>query len=218
MTRRAGIAVGATALFAMTLLALPRNPGLAAAAQIAPDSAYAVAVLAGVRGASPLACEMLMRSVGTGWWGSFTRHPDARPEFAEHIRWMANHRSDPGSVEPLRRGLEDPDPCVRRVAARLLGRNRHPAAGAALLEALRSGDAETRRVSAIGLGVAELRTATDPLIAALGDGVPPVRSAAAWALGEIEDPRAAPHLIALLERDPDAGVRRAAAWALGAMH
>lgn len=218
MTLRAGVTVGATALLALTTFALARNPSLAAATRAIPDSAYAVDVLEAVAGASPLACEMLMRSVGTGWWGDLTRHPDARPEFAEHIRWMADHRSDGGSVRPLRRGLEDPDPCVRRVAARLLGRNRHPAAGAALLEALRSADAETRRMAAIGLGFAELRDAADPLIDALGDRAPPVRSAAAWALGEVDDPRATPHLIALLERDPDAGVRRAAAWALGEMH
>lgn len=218
MATRTGIAGVTALLIAVTALALPRQRGLAAAAQGVSDSTYATDVLAAVRGATPLACEMLLRSVGTGWWGSFARQPDTRTEFRERLRWMANHTSDPSSVVPLRRGLEDPDPCVRRVAARVLGRNRHPSAGAALLDALRSTNAETRRLGALGLGHAERRDAADPLIDALRDGAPPVRAAAAWALGEVEDPRATPHLVALLERDTVPAVRRAAAWALGSLH
>jgi HEAT repeat protein len=74
---------------------------------------------------------------------------------------------------------------VQRMAARLLGRTRVPAARARLVEALRDRDARVRVLGAVGLGYSDDKTAIPLLVQALKDGDPKVRAAAAWALGAI---------------------------------
>jgi hypothetical protein len=181
-----------------------------------PDSVIAGRFLAGIRGTRPLACEMVIRSLGVGWgWRSLHAVPDAASEQLDLLRWSTRRPSDPGVVPALRAGLEDSDPCVRRVAARLLGRTRLSNAVQALLDALASADPGTRQLAAVGLGYAEDRSTVDPLLRTLRAEEPSVRAAAAWALGEIEDTRAVTPLTRLLRDDPDPGVRRAAALALG---
>ncbi|UCC49007.1 MAG: HEAT repeat domain-containing protein, partial [Gemmatimonadota bacterium] len=195
------------------------SPAVAVSAQMAePDSLFAVRFLAGVRSASPLACDMIVRSLSTGWgWSRLNRDPDAVRDRQDVLRWATGRRSDPSVIPPLRAGLEDSDACVRRVSARLLGRTRHPGAVEALLDALASPNVRTRQLAAVGLGYAEDRSAVDPLLRGLRDDAVSVRAAAAWALGEIEDGRAVAPLARLLRDDPDPGVRRAAALALGSM-
>ena len=212
--------VGAAALVAVLGGALWHlSPAVAVSAQTAePDSLFAVRFLAGVRGASPLACDMIVRSLGSGWgWWGLNRAPDAVPDHEDVLRWATHPSSDPSVIAPLRAGLEDSDACVRRTSARLLGRTRHPRAVEVLLEALASRSARTRQLAAVGLGYAEDGSAVDPLLRSLVDDVTSVRVAAAWALGEIEDARAVGPLTRLLRGDPDPGVRRAAALALGSM-
>lgn len=185
--------------------------------QATSDSSLAVRFLAGARGSSPLACELMMRSLGVGFgWGGFTEEPGPDAAVRELIRWAVDRRENPAAVPPLRSALRDSDPCVSRVAARLLGETRHPDAMEALTEALGDRDARIRRLGAIGLGHSDGRTpAATVLIRALGDGDGRVRAAAAWALGSIEEERGIPELIGLLRDDPEARVRRAAASALG---
>jgi len=212
--------VGAAALVAVVGGALWHlSPAGAVSAQTAePDSLFAVRFLAGVRGASPVACDMVVRSLGSGWgWWGLDRAPDAVRAHQDVLRWATHPSSDPSVVAPLRAGLEDADACVRRVSARLLGRTRHPRAVEALLAALASRSATTRQLAAVGLGYAEDTSAVDPLLGALRDDAASVRVAAAWALGEIEDARAVGPLTRLLRGDPDPVVRRAAALALGSM-
>lgn len=218
MRRRNGLIGGATlAALAAGALVLPRHGGLEAVQRTTPDSLYAMQAMDAARGVSPRACDMMMRWLGSGWWGSLNRQPDMHQEFLDQARWMAEPSSDGAAVGPLARGLQGSDVCVRRVAARLLGHIRHPTAAEALLAALGSADAATRAAAAVGLGYAKQRRTVPRLVAALEDPAPAVRAAAAWALGEIDDPQATPHLIQLLQRDRDPAVRRAAAWALGAM-
>ena len=162
---------------------------------------------------------MAIRSLGIGWgWRGSQHAPDARVEQQELIRWATGRPKQGGAVPALAAGLADADPCVRRMAARLLGRMRTPESTRALLDALSSPDPATRRLGAIGLGYAEDRTTVDPLLQALDDGDAGVRATAAWALGEVEDPRALPALTRLLARDPDPDVRRAAAVAIGDLY
>ena len=183
------------------------------------DSVLATRFLAGLRGATPLTCEMAIRSLGIGWgWRVQQRVPDAQVDQQELIRWATSGSRDPSAVPPLAAGLVDDDPCVRRMAARLLGRMRNPQANDALLSALSAPDAALRSLAAIGLGYAEDRASVDPLMATLGDAVPSVRATAAWALGEIEDERALPALAQLLARDSAPEVRRAAAIAIGNLY
>jgi hypothetical protein len=219
MTRRTGvISIPALSLLATGAVGIGATDDLSAQPRTSRDSVYAVQALDDVRGLSPLACDMVVRSLGMGWWGGYDRQPDTNPQHLELQRWMTGPSSDPTAVAPLANALSDTDPCVRRVAARLLGNNRHPSAVQTLLRALSSSAAQTRTAAAIGLGVAGQRNTVPRLIAALGeDAAPSVRASAAWALGEIDDPRATPILIRVLEHDTDPAVRQAAAWALGEM-
>jgi hypothetical protein len=183
------------------------------------DAIRADQILDAVRGTSPVACEMIVRTLGFGWgWGRMHYEPDAMREHRELARWASGALDDPSAVAPLRAALDDPDACVQRVAARLLGRTDHPRAVASLLDALASPNARTRQLAAVGLGYAEAPESVDPLLRALRDDMPSVRAAAAWALGEVEDRRAIPQLARLLTDDTEPGVRRAAALALGTMY
>jgi hypothetical protein len=219
MTRQTGvISVAAFGLLATAAIAFSATGDLDAQQRTSQDSTYAVQALGAVRGLSPLACDMVVRSLGRGWWGEHDRQPDTNPQYLELQRWMTGPSSDPAAVTPLTNALSDTDQCVRRVGARLLGNNRHPSAVETLLRALSSSGAQTRTAAALGLGVARQRNTVPRLIAALReDATPSVRAAAAWALGEIDDPRATPILIQVLENDRYPAVRRAAAWALGEM-
>jgi len=219
MTRQTGvISIAAFGLLATGAIALGATDNTGGQQRTSQDSTYAVQALDAVRGLSPLACDMVVRSLGQGWWGEHDRQPDTNPQHIELQRWMTGPSSDPAAVTPLANALSDTDPCVRRVGARLLGHNRHPSAVEALLRALASSAGQSRTAAAIGLGVARQRNTVPRLIAALReDETPSVRAAAAWALGEIDDPRATPVLIQALERDSYPAVRQAAAWALGEM-
>jgi len=218
MTRQTGvISLAALGVLCTAAIALSATDDLNAQQGRPPDSTYAVQALAAVRGLSTLACDMVVRSISMGWWGD-SRLPDTDPENLELQRWMTGPTSDPAAVTPLANALSHTDPCVRRVGARLLGKNRHPSAAEALLRALSSAEAQTRTAAAIGLGVAQQRNTVPRLIAVLGeDATPSARAAAAWALGQIDDPQATPILIRVLEHDADPAVREAAAWALGEM-
>ena len=174
-------------------------------------------LLASVRGASPLYCELATRLVdGRVWWsssgGSLIEVDSAA---AELIRWVHRKHADVRVVAQLAAGLRDEDRCVRRIAGALLGRVDVPSAFTALTEALDHSNEGTRSAAAIGLGLADQDAAIQPLIRKLRDPSADVRRSSAWALGAIEHRSALVPLIELLERDTDARVRQAAAWAIG---
>ena len=82
----------------------------------------------GMRGATPLQCELALQGMN-GWWNNGPE--PGRDAVAWTVISYAAHRDiEPVSVAPLSVSLQDPDPCVRRVAARLLGRSGLPAARA----------------------------------------------------------------------------------------
>ena len=183
------------------------------------DSVSLARLIAEMRNATPLHCELAVRSAdGRTWWsgsGTGAGGPlEVDSSASALIRWMhAEH--DPRLVPRLASALRDSNACVRRIAGSMLGRVRAPAARAALLQALDDQEAGTRSSAAIGLGIAEHQPALQPLIARLRDPSPAVRRSAAWALGELEDRNAMLPLIELLGRDGDARVRQAAATAIG---
>ncbi len=149
-----------------------------------PDSATALHVLAAARSASPLACELIVALL-SGRQGGFERHPDSPANFLPQVHWIMQRSTDAARIAPLRQALADPDPCVRRIAPRLLARSNHPQAVEALLEALRDPSPAARRSAAVGLGYASDLRAIDALRSALGDQHPDVRRAAAWALARL---------------------------------
>jgi vesicle coat complex subunit len=183
------------------------------------DDAQNVAALIGaVRNANPVLCELAAR--GASWDGNWRYVGPASPYHTrseptmELVRFAASSPKGTDVIPPLRAALGDPDPCVRRFVAPLLGRTQQDAAVEALVAALRDANPLTREAAAVGLRFADKPRTIDPLTRALEDQESLVRAAAAWALGEIEDPRAIPALERAL-KDGEAVVRINAAWALG---
>jgi HEAT repeat protein len=211
------------ALFALGLPLTCSGPDSNGVAATRPDAGRADSTLAtklveAARGADPVVCGLAARALDQGWWEHGMGIEPAvsdDPVSREVVDWALAPREAAGAVAPLAAALADPDPCVRRLAARILGRTRSPEAVTALRRALGSAGPGEREMAAVGLGFAEDGAALPDLVEALRDPEPGVRIAAAWALGEIESPDAIPPLAEALARDEEAGVREAAAWALG---
>lgn len=182
------------------------------------DPEKVAALIAAVRNANPVLCELAAR--GASWDGNWrgggpgVPFRDRSAAVMDLVRFAASSPKGRDVIAPLRATLGDPDACVRRFGAPLLGRTQHAEAVEALLTALRDANPVTRESAAVGLRFAEKPSTVEPLTRALGDQEASVRAASAWALGEIEDTRAIPSLERAL-KDADALVRINAAWALG---
>jgi HEAT repeat protein len=182
------------------------------------DAENVAALIAAVRNANPVLCELASR--GAMWNGNWQFVGPAMPlrgrdaGNTDLVRFAASSPKGREVIAPLRAALGDPDPCVRRFVAPLLGRTQQNAAVESLVSALRDENPVTREAAAVGLRFAEKPVTIDPLTRALEDREPAVRAAAAWALGEIEDSRAIPALERTL-KDAEPIVRMNAAWALG---
>jgi hypothetical protein len=193
------------------------------AARVVPDDTAAVArLLAVVRGANPLVCEMTVRNADMqrswGFNGSVAGEAlEMDSASSALLDWVQRSHNDPALVPPLRNALRDSDACVRRVAGSLLSRVDHPLETAELITALGEAQAGTREVAALALGMSHAYASVDALERRLRDDVAAVRRAAAWSLGELEAKKSLPGLLDLLARDPDARVRQAAAWAIGSI-
>lgn len=165
----------------------PPPPRAPAAPPGMPDPADTVQLktfLAGMRGAAVLPCELGMHALDNLWF-SDDPVPDRNPEAWQLITAVKQPIVDPGAVALLAAGLRDRDPCVRRVASRLLGRSRLPAARTALLAALRDSDPSVRRLGALGLGFSDDAKIAPSLVPVLRDADASVRAAAAWAIGAV---------------------------------
>lgn len=223
MTRRHAIEAAVFAIGIAIGVACANDSNAQTADRVVPEDTEAVMrLMAVVRGANPLVCEMAVRNADMhgrwGFWGTMGGEPlEMDSTAAALLDWVQRSHNDPALVAPLRTGLRDADACVRRVASSLLARVNHSSANRALAEALTDAQAGTREVAAFGLGMANAHESSEALQARLRDEVPNVRRAAAWALGQLEEKRAVPALIEVLARDPDARVRSAAAWAIGSI-
>jgi hypothetical protein len=186
------------------------------------DSTRVRRLLDAARGTNTVACELAANAVDghSGWYsdsdGGFRPGGSIDSASDDVVRWVTHHDVDATAVSLLRVAIADPDWCVRRLAAPLLGHTRGPAAMQAMLGALASSDAVAREMGALALGIAEDSLSVAPLVARLRDDAPRVRATAAWALGEIERHEAVRPLIDALS-DADALVRESAAHALGAV-
>jgi hypothetical protein len=193
-------------------------PGRERSSSSTDDAENVAALIAAVRNANPILCELASR--GAMWNGNWQFVGPATPLRARNagnmdlVRFAASSPKSREVIAPLRAALGDPDPCVRRFVAPLLGRTQQSAAVETLVTALRDENPITREAAAVGLRFAENPSTIDPLTRALEDRESSVRAAAAWALGEIEDSRAIPALERTL-KDAEPVVRINAAWALG---
>jgi hypothetical protein len=217
----AATAAGGALFVAATMALTPDFSGGAARAQqpVSDERAALTALLASARGSNMLMCALAARAIDqTFHWGDFRPGYDPRGletrAVRETLRITFDPLRDPGVIATLQPALRDADPCVRRLAAPLLGRLRHPRALIALRQLVRDANPETREAAALGLGFAGHADAVADLMPVLRDATPEVRIAAAWALGEIESRTAVQPLVGRLD-DADPRVRATAAWALG---
>lgn len=212
-----------------------------------PDSSRVAALFDAMRRTDAVACEMLSDQIGNFWFGSdeygIGRLSDARPAVRAAKDSVSGRVRDPAAIRALTASLAADDPCIRRTAARMLGRSTITddalgrlfddpsprvveaalvAAGTADRPGLRtrmeslldSRTESTAAMAAWALGQLEMRESVDALARALERGTPRVRIHAAWALGEIEDGRAVDPLRRVL-RDSDVNLRVVAVQALG---
>jgi HEAT repeat protein len=149
------------------------------------DTARVRSLLDGVRGTPPLACELALQWANAGWYSNQPT-PDADSAVTAMSRMAGRRVEDPLAVAPLIVALDDTDPCVRRLAVRLLGRSGLEGALEALTAALRSPEPGRRVQGAVGLGLAGQEQYIPNLLTALRDPDPRVREAAAWGLGVMQ--------------------------------
>src|SRR5204863_205983 len=105
---------------------------------------------------------------------------------------LAGSVTDPRALTLLAATLGTDNPCVRRVAAKLLGRS--AVSAAVLRELLADPSPRIRESAAFASGVGERREIRAALEHLLADTSTGPATMAAWALGEIHDPASAPAL------------------------
>lgn len=178
----AAVAVIGLPVVMATREAAPPRPEMAQRATAA-DTGTLHELLDGIRGANAVQCELLMQAF-VGWTSEV---PDR-----EGPAWLVSRRmwmrvTTPRDIAYLTGELRGADPCVARVAVRILGRSPTPEARSALMAALTDANPGVRRLAAVGIGFRSDSTAGRQLVRLLADGDARVRAAAAWALGEVYD-------------------------------
>src|ERR1051326_7000875 len=124
-----------------------------------PDSARVKAFLGALRQADPMICEMLADQVSNFWNPSgffamgFPPDGDRRWERARDS--LSRPPPDPAALRRIARALDEPNPCVRRAAAKLLGHGEEAQVVAVIREGLRSGSPRVREAAALAAGHAE---------------------------------------------------------------
>src|SRR5437588_9584745 len=123
------------------------------------DSARVAALLAALAHTDPVICDLIGDQLGNFWMGDdparLGRFSDAPTRIQGAKDSLAGSVTDPRALTLLAATLGTDNPCVRRVAAKLLGRS---AVSAALLRGL-LGDASprVRESAAFAAGVGETR-------------------------------------------------------------
>ncbi len=214
-----------------------------------PDSARVARFLATLRQTDPVACEMLSDQIGNFWWNGgwngIGQFEDVRTVARAGKDSLSGAVRDPKALGLLAATLGDDDPCVRLVAAKMLGnsersddligralgassaREREAALRAAgerdrlamraRVERMLGDEPAVAAMAAWTLGEWEQRASVPALRRVLTHASPKVRAAAANALGDIEDQSVAPDLERMITNDADRGVRLAAIEALGSL-
>lgn len=184
-----------------------------------PDSARIVSFLTAMRTGDPLVCELLSDQVGNFWYDGaddgIGRFTDERKVLKAAKDSVHGRVSGTGAIAALEDALDSSDPCVRRVAAKWLGRS--AIGNPRLIQLLEGNSPRVREAAAYAIGESDrerrmsTRSALEKMLqSATGtDG-----AMAAWALGELRDSASAPALEAAL-KSRELGVRLAAIQALG---
>jgi HEAT repeat protein len=221
------VVVGATAALAV-VVALgavrgdareSRGPREVAVPRRVAEARDAAGLLTAVAGTPPVACDLVVRTLGNRWGSGMVRprvHEPLGPTADERAlaRWAWTEAPGVADAPLLLDGLDSSDACVRRVAAALLTRVDDDATRSALRDRAERGTGRARLAAITALAGRQEGTSERTLLGLLSESDPEVRRAAAWGLGEIEATGAIETLGGML-RDQDTAVRENAAWALG---
>src|SRR5215204_4258859 len=162
--------------------------------QPAADSAAVAGFFKALASADPVVCQFVAHAIGNNWnnWDTQYHAGSLKAEAAsERTRQSLSRQvTDHGALAHLAEALSNPQPCVRRAAARMLGQTSEPDAVRLLRDALKHQSPIVREAAALGLADAEDPAAYHDLTRALRDREPAVTRMAAYALGELEDARA----------------------------
>lgn len=184
-----------------------------------PDSARIASLLASLGTSDPLVCELIADQVGNFWsdGGQFGvgRFADAAATAQSAKDSLHGRVSAPAAIKVLVANLDAANPCVRRLAAKLLGRSKMETA--TLIALLHTGTPRVREAAAYALGSEDRKESRGELEKTLRAQGGPEAAMAAWALGEIGDLASVPLLSASLSYN-DVRTARAAARALGEVH
>jgi len=211
-------ALGAGAIGAAVTLkpAAPSNESADHEGRPGPDSGRVAILLDALGKTDPVVCELLGDQIGNFWnsgenfgVGGFAATSLSLRAAKDSI---GGHITDPRAINLLVSELGAPNPCVRRVASKMLG-NSAVAAGR-LRSLLGDGSPTVREAAAHAAGVGEKRDVLAALETSLGDRDATVAAMSAWAIGEIEDKSSIPALVRSM-KGSERRVRLAAIWALG---
>ena len=180
------------------------------------DSARVAALLAALAHTDPVICDLIGDQLGNFWMGDdpgrLGRFSDAPGRIQGAKDSLAGSVTDPRALTLLVATLGTDNPCVRRVAAKLLGRS--AVSAAVLRELLVDASPRVRESAAFAAGVGERRDTRAALEHLLADTATGPAAMAAWALGEMHDPASAQSLQGAVQASSPR-VRLASAWALG---
>ncbi|MCC6930523.1 MAG: HEAT repeat domain-containing protein [Gemmatimonadaceae bacterium] len=162
----------------------------------------------------------LAAEAASGWGGGSWMNapaPPLGPDAAARTMHFPRARLTPAEIRMVLDSIASPDPCVRELSVRLVGRLDTAFVEAPLRERLASSNAvATREAAALALGLVRARGSSDALQRLLGEDSDGLRANAVWALGRLDDKQVAPAVRRALRDDADL-VRDAAAAALGTL-
>jgi len=182
-----------------------------------PDSARVEAFFGALHAADPMLCDMVADQLGNFWNSEGDERvgtlADATRSWEPARDSLASPVNDASARRRVMLALSDENACVRRAAAKMLGRSGSLALSA-VREALRSGSARVREAALLSVGHAELPELYDEAMRGTRDSDAAVAAMATWALGEYERPESIDRL-AELTGSREVRIRRAAAHGLG---
>jgi HEAT repeat protein len=248
LTALAFATTATAATIAMTDDGAPAQVEVAQPESAGPDSARVVRFLAALAAADPLVCELGADPIGNFWFNDrdygIGQFADTRVAMRAEKDSISRRVTDAGAIRALAARLDADDPCLRKVAAKMLGNStvgddalvrlleggparvreaallaagerERPQLRARVERMLGASEASVAAMAAWTLGEFELKASVPALRRALQHDAASVRLAAANALGDIDDPAAAADLERLAERDADRRVRHVAIESLG---